>query len=99
MTKETIETREVNEDMEIELYLEDGVYYLLLKSLLEEAEEFEPMAAGEDLDVVNAILQFAVGVGLLSKTDRLIELIRNKIFREVYDLPGTTVLSPSDLVE
>ena len=99
MTKEVVDTKEINEELEIEIYLENGIYYLLLKSLLENAEELEPIAAGENLEIVESIVRFAVAAGMFTKTEKLIELISSKIFREVYDLPGTTVLNMSDIAE
>lgn len=97
MTKELLETRKVNDSTEVDLFLENGVYYLLVRSLLA-SEETEPLTMKNDEQEARKMLDEAASLGLIFSAKGLRILLEIKILAEVFGVSSGKVLDLNDIL-
>ena len=97
MTKESKNKGQANESTEVELYLENEVFYLLIQSLKEDEKELSPIAVGKDEELANEMFNLAVSLGLIAGTNLLHTIVNSRSLTKVYGLAGATMVNIDEL--
>ncbi len=89
MTKEVVKTQKIADSLEVDLILENSIYFLILRITGENPEEKQPIEINNDKVVAEKIFNEIIKLSLISiGPNTLWQLITNKVLSELYGLPG-----------
>jgi hypothetical protein len=97
MTKEIIRTEKIDEFLELDLFLENNIYFLLLRKTGDNPEEMPTIEINNDQATAENIFNEALKLGLIDINPNVLwRLITNKILDKLYGLPG---IIPEELLK